>query len=110
MTTVDTSGLEALPDELKKLIFTQYASQVKEVVGARAKGDAHVITGNMRNLIQPGPTVVEGDVITMFVNSGAEYAVYEERRPGHSYMRPAVEKTLDQVNGLLQDAVKKVFE
>lgn len=111
---IDTSALDAVPERLRRIIFAQSAAVIKSHVRNEAKSLAHVRTGNMRNLITDGDTVVDGDRIVMRVVSRAEYARYEEKRgaserypQGHAYMAPAVLGSAAFAGDVIRDAVEE---
>jgi hypothetical protein len=108
-----------------------------ETIVASAKENAHVVTGTLRRSIHAAPAEYTGEndfdfarhdidlfdmqgdatmelptwesesIATVLVGSWIPYAIYEEVRPGHEYLQPAYEASLDAVADIFRQAFEE---
>lgn len=75
-----------------------------------AKERVHVVTGQLRDSIRSTATV-RGGRVTAILSASAPYALYEEIgtafRPGHPYLRPALDAESDRIRGRIRSAAKR---
>lgn len=67
-----------------------------------AKLSVHVDTGFLRSTIYSKPAEKQGHRITSEAGATAEYAVEEEFRDGHQYLRPAFDRNVPGIRAALK--------
>ena len=82
---------------------------VAEEARAEAQSLVHVITGNLRASIFADVDARGRDGRrTLVVGAHAPYALYEELRDGHAFIRPTVDKISGRLTQRLREAVRSI--
>lgn len=109
--SVEIKGVKELQSTFKLLdqdmqdILSKAVSQGSAVIENSAKTKVHVLTGNLRRSLREikkteSPTKVESQV-----GSSVEYAAAEEFRPGHEYLRPAMDENEAEIEAAIEQSI-----
>lgn len=94
----------ALEDALQEAMQT-----TAEEARAEAQSIVHVITGTLkRSIFADVDARGASGRRTLVVGAHAPYALYEELRDGHAFIRPTVDKISGRLTQRLREAVKGV--
>ena len=113
--TVKVEGINELQAKFKELdngaqkILSQAVSAGAAVVERDAKMRVHVITGNLRRSIKELQKIESSGKIESQVGSDIEYAAIEEFRPGHQYLRPALDENEAAIQAAFEAKIKQLL-
>jgi len=83
--------------------------EVAEDARAEAQSIVHVITGTLKRSIFADVDARGRDGRrTLVIGAHAPYAIYEELRDGHAFIRPTVDKIAPQLTLRLREAVRSI--
>lgn len=83
--------------------------EVAEEARAEAQSIVHVITGTLKRSIFADVDARGGSGRrTLVIGAHAPYAIYEELRDGHAFIRPTVDKIAPRLTQRLREAVRSI--
>lgn len=108
---IEIKGLKELQSTFKLLdqdmqsILSDAVTRGALVVENSAKTRVHVLTGNLRRSIRELKKVESPTKAESQVGSSVEYAATEEFRPGHEYLRPAIDDNEAAIKAAIESAI-----
>jgi hypothetical protein len=108
---IEIKGIKELQNKFKLLdadiqnILSKAVSQGAAVVERDAKMRVHVLTGNLRRSITEHQNVISPTRIESQVGSSVIYAAAEEFRPGHEYLRPALDENQEAIKAAIYQSI-----
>ncbi len=109
--TIKIEGVKELQTKFKLLdkdiqnILSKAVSQGAAIVERDAKIRVHVITGNLRRSLTELQQIKSPTRVESQVGSTVPYAPVEEFRPGHEYLRPALDENEAQIKAAIEQAI-----
>lgn len=109
--SMEVKGIKELQGTFKLLdsdmqkILSQAVSQGAAVIENSAKTRVHVLTGNLRRSIREVKKIESPTKAESQVGSSVEYAAAEEFRPGHEYLRPAIDENEAEIKAAIENSI-----
>jgi hypothetical protein len=108
---VEVKGVKELQNAFKltdsdiRNILPKAVSQGAGVVERDAKMRVHVLTGNLRRSLAEFQQIKSLTRVESQVGSTVPYAAAEEFRPGHEYLRPALDENQEEIKAAIYQAI-----